>query len=376
MDKLFDVVVVGGGPGGCATAIALHNLGVRKMLILEASDYTGLRIGESIPPNSRHLFEELGIWQSFSQQQHMPCLGSYSSWGSNDLGFNDYLFNPLGHGWHLDRLRFDQFLVEEVEKRQIPVWRKSAVSSICSSPTDPIVKVNLRDKSTVKCRFIVDATGRGAKVARQFGATKKVEDQLVAVSAYYDSPSSQGKKNNSYSQMTLLEAVDYGWWYLAYLPNNKVIVTVATDADMISQRELKGRQAWFDAMSTTRYISQALGTKALPEQLHSWVAQSAILNPPAAKNWLAVGDAASTFDPISSQGIYKAIQNGIDAALTIKSSLNHSSDGLNQYRQTIGNNFIRYLEQKAFHYDNEQRWPESEFWQKRQNGIPAMGTVI
>ena len=61
----YDVVIIGGGPAGCATAIALQQLGITNVLVAEASDYSQPRIGESIPPDTRGLFSRLGIWQAF-----------------------------------------------------------------------------------------------------------------------------------------------------------------------------------------------------------------------------------------------------------------------------------------------------------------------
>ena len=46
--KSYSVVIVGGGPAGCAVAIALLQLGIKDVLILESEDYTKFAIGESI----------------------------------------------------------------------------------------------------------------------------------------------------------------------------------------------------------------------------------------------------------------------------------------------------------------------------------------
>ncbi|MCL1048650.1 NAD(P)/FAD-dependent oxidoreductase [Shewanella abyssi] len=367
MQPLYDVIIVGGGPAGCATAIALHNLGVSNTLVIEASDYTAPRIGESIPPDSRQLLEKLGIWDAFTAQKHAPCLGSYSSWGSDQLGFNDYLFNPQGHGWHLNRASFDKFLALQLQKRGGALLKNTHFASLIRDKHAYPIKVTLRNNAELRCRFIVDASGRSAKVARQFDAKANIEDQLVAVSAYFDA--SNISSANSYRQMTLLEAVDYGWWYLAHLPNKQVIVTVATDPATIQQKQLKSSVHWQQAMQQTLHIKPIIN-QAAPSRLHTWVAQSAIMDPPAAEHWLAVGDAASSFDPISSQGIYKALNNGIDAAAAITDWLNDDAQTINQYRNSVASNFIQYLGQKAYFYNEEQRWPQSAFWQKRQQPPP------
>ncbi|HKS99304.1 MAG TPA: hypothetical protein VJT31_07225, partial [Rugosimonospora sp.] len=73
-------------------------------------------VGETIPPDARLPLAQLGVWDAFLAQRHLPCLGSCSSWGSDTLGYNDFVLNPQGHGWHLDRPRFDALLREAAVK--------------------------------------------------------------------------------------------------------------------------------------------------------------------------------------------------------------------------------------------------------------------
>ena len=44
-----DVIVVGGGPAGCSTALALARTGI-AVTILERSRYEAFRVGETLPP--------------------------------------------------------------------------------------------------------------------------------------------------------------------------------------------------------------------------------------------------------------------------------------------------------------------------------------
>ena len=106
----LEVAILGGGPAGCATALALARRGISNILVAEPGQRPGNRVGESVPPEIRLLLEELGICEAFLREGHDPCFGSCSSWGNAALGYNDFLFNPHGNGWHLDRSRFDAFL--------------------------------------------------------------------------------------------------------------------------------------------------------------------------------------------------------------------------------------------------------------------------
>ena len=278
-----DVVIVGGGPAGCAAAIALHRAGVENILVIESSQYESPRIGESIPPDTRGLFKQLGVLDAFEKEKHESCLGSHSCWGTNDLGYNDFLFNPRGSGWHLDRKRFDRFMVSQVMGKGIPFLMKSTVRQIQSESKYFPFSLTLDKGKTIQSRFVVDATGPGAKLSRRLGAVRKVEDTLIFIAGFFDfnGDAQELLVNN----MTLLEAVEYGWWYAARLPNNRLIVAVASDKEIIINKQLQGLEGWRQALADTQYISKHL-THLTPTSLTNRVAPSSLLKP-AGRKWLA-----------------------------------------------------------------------------------------
>jgi flavin-dependent dehydrogenase len=83
-------------------------------------------------------------------------------------------------------------------------------------------------------------------------------------------------------------------------------------------------------------------------------------------NWLTTGDAASAYDPISAQGIYKALAQGIQAAEAIHKQQQGAVTALKQYSQKIKQQYAQYLEQRQYLYQQETRWQRFPFWQKRQ----------
>ena len=71
--KSYSVVIIGGGPAGCTSAIALTKLGVKNILVLESGEYAKFIIGESIPPETKNVFNQLGIFNAFLKEGHVPC---------------------------------------------------------------------------------------------------------------------------------------------------------------------------------------------------------------------------------------------------------------------------------------------------------------
>lgn len=359
------VVIIGGGPAGCATALALQQHGIADTLVIEAGRYDAIRIGESIPPDIGLFFAKVGIEDAFKAEAHEPCLGSCSAWGSSRLGFNDFIVNPHGHGWHLDRQRFEIFLAREVESRGARILKGTRFEKLDVNEAGDFV-LSVTDahgrRSAIQARFVVDASGARAVFSRRLGAKRRFLDQLVGVAGFITL-----SDDKPFSQLTMLEAVDYGWWYAAKLPGGRVAVVVASDPKLIKQRKLNQFDEWKQHLSQTIHLSSEFRNLALcPEKLIVVPVASDLLDPIAGQNWLAAGDAASSFDPISSQGIYKAFSNGIDAADAIARHFAGDHEGLRLYGETVRSQFSDYVRNRNYFYSTECRWEDSEFWSRRQ----------
>jgi len=83
-------------------------------------------------------------------------------------------------------------------------------------------------------------------------------------------------------------------------------------------------------------------------------------------DWVAVGDAASAYDPITSQGIYKALSDGLQSAAAITDHLNGALDPFAVYQASVVARFTEYLQHRNYFYDLEKRWPSSPFWRNRR----------
>lgn len=368
----FDVVILGGGPAGCATALALARLGTFRVLVVEAGHYEAVRIGESIPPDIRVVLEQLGAWEDFLEEAHEPCLGSCSSWGDDALGYNDFLFNPLGNGWHLDRRRFDAFLARKVLQHGTALYKGTRFDG-CERVEGNGFRLRLgggdKPAQVVGARFVVDATGMRSSFARHMGASRRFLDQLLCITAFFELPSSA-----NFSKLTMLEAVEYGWWYAARLPNRRIAVAVASDPEIIKQNALRRQDGWLDHLKQTNHVSAELaGCSFMDDSQMTCAAPSFVLDKVAGDGWLAVGDAASAYDPISSQGIYKALSDGARAGEAIAASLRGNDARLGEYQSSAAPRFQQYLGNRNFFYGLEQRWPASAFWTRRQarTAVPA-----
>lgn len=355
-------MVVGGGIAACATSIALVRKGVRVGLSYSVTTRPQLVVGETVPPDVRKLLRELGAWEKFLEQRHEASLGSCSAWGGTELGYNDFMLNAQGCGWHLDRARFEALLLDQAKYSGVVNFPIAKCVSLEEGSDGGVVLSAVIPNGAVQrlqARYIVDATGSRSAVARRLHAQQIPLDRLSFVYGFFDTPQAAVT-----SQLTLLEAQELGWWYRARLPDRRLAVAFASDASIIRDRNLAHAKEWLALLRTTSHVAPAIEGYRLKDIVVR-VAPSFRLDRVVGPNWLAVGDAAATCDPISSQGIMSALEDGIRAAATIADALNGNSESNGRYAQYLDARYNDYVVIRNYLYGLERRWPKSPFWRRR-----------
>jgi flavin-dependent dehydrogenase len=361
MNLKYDVAVLGGGPAGASTAISLLQKGY-SVAIIEKSDYSELRIGETIQPQTSTLLNDLKINDEIFHH-HLPSNAIQSAWGDISLKENNFIFNPFGHGWHLNRLKFDKQLINHAEKAGSHIFFNSEIKSIEQNDTvNWIIRILNEDhEKTIGARFAIDATGRSAFLVRKQGGKRLNIDHLIGI------VSIEGKKKQlNNSNYTLVESIKNGWWYSADIPENKMVVAFMTDADLYKKENCNPEKFFNQSLSKAKFTKQRC-PGSFPDKIRMYAANSYIMTKTHGANWIAIGDAAMAFDPLSSQGIYKAIKSGLSAAEIIHEQFTNNRYALEPYSHTLNATFKKYIQLRKSYYLKEKRWSQSLFWKRRHS---------
>lgn len=206
---------------------------------------------------------------------------------------------------------------------------------------------------------MVDATGRGAAFARVMGARREAFDRLVAFSCVLPAPPGPGDR------ATLIESFPQGWWYTAGLPGERRVVALLTDPDTPAARAARTPDGFLRLLAATTHVRAAAGDAEPVDGPAAVGANSSRLRQPYGDGWLAVGDAALTFDPLSSQGILTAIYSAEKAAAAAYHALRGRTDALPRYAALLDGIFTGYLHHHGAAYAAERRWPHEPFWRRR-----------
>ncbi|MBS1788473.1 MAG: NAD(P)/FAD-dependent oxidoreductase [Acidobacteria bacterium] len=342
------VAIIGGGPAGAITALALTRAGV-SVVVIEREVRSEWKIGEGLPPAVKPILHKLELWERFLADGHLASYGNCSGWGSDKLVDHSFVFHPHGCGWHLDRNRFDQMLLN------------SAVEAGAT------LVLSAESENTMAADVVVDASGRNSWLARRQGARRINHDNLVGSAALLK----VGNGVADQDSLTMVEAVADGWWYAALLPDQKLVVVFLSDADLEATRMARTAEGWLALLKQTKHLRNRVERHAYRIELEPRLvsANSSRLDVMAGESWLAVGDAAAAFDPLSSQGIITAMESGMLAAQAIQAKLVGQPEALNTYAQRMEKIFAAYLANRDFYYAQERRWPESKFWQRRHGAM-------
>jgi flavin-dependent dehydrogenase len=378
----LDVVVAGAGPAGSAAAIALARAGRRVLLAdLPPARAPALKIGETLPAVTATVLRDLGLLDAFEHAGvAIASTATSAAWGGGEALRSDAIGDPHGHGWHVDRLRFDAWLRDQASAAgaECCCGRVTAHHVDAPSPRRPRggrdgdsgagwqVRIGAPASRTLDCRRLIDATGRGAAVARAQGARRERHDRLVAIYARLVAP------DDDVDGVTRVASTPDGWWYSALVGAQRRVVAFLTDADLLDP-VLRSPAGFAAALAATgdRLLPRRPGGADLELGPAATPAHSARLTPVSGDGWLAVGDAAVAFDPLSSQGILNALVTGLLGATAVDASLRGEPAALAAYARRLTTVWSSYESNRRAAYALERRWPSAPFWARRTAGQPS-----
>ena len=342
-----DAIVVGAGPAGCATATVLARHG-RSVCVIDDGRRTSWP-GETLPAGSGRVIDD--VFGSHVLARHDRAYAVRAAWETPELHVTDALLHPLGEGWLLDRRVFD------TQARDAAVTAGAVVlDGHAAIERDGVSGwVAHVGGQTVRASLLIDATGRTASIARRNGARGEQASRLLACIVVVPD-------RGDGVQATTVESVSEGWWYSTPTPSGGRVLALVSDAELVPRGDDRNRW-WLDSLRATGHIRSLLPAGAVDDAIvrtmtlsqagTGWLAER------HGPGWVAVGDAAAHFDPLSSQGLLTGILMGARAGQSIvEDSLETWSVDyriLIDEHQALARHYYRLVD----------RWPDSPFWSHR-----------
>lgn len=298
-----DVVVVGGGPAGAASAVFLRQLGHAVVLLDKARFPRDKVCGESVSPEGRRLIEAVGAGASLRALAPWPIRGMTLTAPDGTRFSGRYPQDRAGFA--LRREALDAALLERARAAGVAVREGVRATGVvrsagrvtgveCCGPEGP---------ELLGARLVVVADGRDSVVARRLGRLRAHPRlRRFAVRAHFEGV--QGLSGNGEMHVT-------GGAYCGIAPLSESQANVAIVVDAREMRKAAGDVGGFFRETLSR-----------SPQVQERLAGARLLAPPRAIGPLAlvadrvsvpgaalVGDAAGFFDPFTGEGITLALRS-------------------------------------------------------------------
>jgi flavin-dependent dehydrogenase len=289
-----DVLVIGGGPAGAATAITCARAGLSVALI-ESSPFPRHRPGETLHPGIEPLLERLGAAGSVRRAAFIRHPGVWLEEQSGCAHFQPYGEDARGPwlGFQAPRAEFDSLLLDTARSLGVVIHQPHRALRVMLEGRR--VTGAETTAGIIRAAFTVDASGSASWLARQLALpVGRASRRLVALYGYFRG-SEEGARR-ALDDAPRFKWMPDGWIWTARVRPGLYHWTrlLATNADL--------RRGW----SPTEFAGLQPVGKVKGADV-SW----RIVDRCAGAGYFIVGDAASVTDPSSSNGVLHAIMSGM-----------------------------------------------------------------
>lgn len=375
LKKTTDILIIGGGPSGCAAAIAAMNAGATDVTIIEKEPFGRHRIGEILLTQTIIEFANLGIAEEIKEY------ADYYDWGRKYAAAyvhgedrtpwkvqNNHplasvedqphiprcFVNPETKLWYTLMVRRHEF---DEALRQICI--KKGVSIIHGAVRDlGIISEENKLKSTVSwleiqpldgaafkmnAKFIIDATGQQAFIPRKLKARHIVDDwNLQARYTYFNGVDfNNAIKNGLFKEGANIISFEDGWAWIANLGRD------ITSVGIVSKNWDKNEHTFWNKLKNlpeyqTFGLEHAItvdhmGAVTESENFYAHPNYRFRSDTMRGRNWACSGDAAMFLDPLLSQGVTLAVSFGAQLGKLAHGITNEdiiAEDALPMYEQS------------------------------------------
>ncbi len=300
-----EVIVVGGGPGGSATAALLAEMG-HEVLILDKARFPRHKAcSEYINPGGVAVLERLGVMAEIDAlgPHRMAAMRVFAPGGRSFLA--DYDGVEAGRtALGLSRYRLDHLLLRRAAAAGATVVEGAHVRGLLiEGGVVRGVEVTIDGtRQTIRARLVVGADGRHSVVTRALGidASPSVLEQTGLVAHY--------RGVTGLDRFGEMHVGRGGYGGLAPLEDGLTNVAFVSPARRVAARD-GGTLAYFEAgIASLPRMAGRLAGATMEGTVRGIGPMAHRATRVAGDGYLLVGDAASFLDPFTGEGIYAALR--------------------------------------------------------------------
>jgi len=319
MQQTFDVAVVGAGPigGNIAKRIASENYNVaifeQKKIIGEPLKCAGL-----VTPR---VFDYVDFSEGLVVQNKIKGANIHSPSGHVlTIGGNKV------HAYVIDRIKFDQEIINNAIKRNVEVFLDNKI--ISAQKQNNNIDLTTSQKSNFKCKLLIGADGPHSKIRDIFAFPRPVE-LLRGMGAEINGTN----LNPDFVEIFVGNQVAPGF-FAWIIPTNKEGSSARIGLCVSSNARFPPK-VYFSNLFKNKYSSKFLEKTEITKYIGG-IVPIGVLKKTFDSNVMLVGDSAAQVKPTSGGGIYPGLLCGMHCADTAVDSLdknNFSASILKKYQK-------------------------------------------
>ena len=324
-----DVVVLGGGPSGCATATLLAQKGF-VVDLFERDSFPRFQIGESLIPHTYDVLNRLNILdrmrQSHFVKKHSVQFVSQNGKLSEPFYFADHDHHERSQTWQVRRSEFDQMLLDNARDHGVRAHENTRALEVLFEGKRA-VGVAIQPKAgparEVRAKIIVDACGQSSLLLDRLNlrewdpVLKKAAVWTYWKGAFRDHGKDEG------ATMVLQTKDKKGWFWYIPLHDDIVSVGVVAGYDYLFQnRKTKDfEEIYFEEVDRCPGLGPRIKNATRCDIFRTRKEYSYRSRQVAGEGWVLVGDAFGFLDPLYSSGVLLALTSASMAADAIGDAL-------------------------------------------------------
>lgn len=323
-DDCFDVIVIGGGPGGSSAGSYLAKAG-KRVLLLEKEIFPRFHVGESLLPYNFRIFRELGLLPvlesaGFPRKYGAQfVLGDNSKWAG--FVFRNGRFTREHQAFQVERAPFDHLLLNHAQSLGVDVRQGWSASRYQSGPDAVTVHaMDPENKPRVfRASFLVDASGRGNLTGNQDGTrvTHPHLNKLAVFGHFHGVKRDPGDRGGD----TIVVRLARKWFWVIPVSADKTSVGCVLDKEEFLRLKSSPEEVFNHFVAETPAVRDRMAAARRNGPIYTTADFSYYNKSLVGPRLIRVGDAAGFLDPIFSSGVYMAMLSGKLASEAILGAL-------------------------------------------------------
>ncbi len=315
MEKVYDVIIVGAGPGGSAAAYYLNQAGLDVLLLDKAKFPRDKTCGDGLTPRALHVLSDMGILEDVENLGFkIKGIEIHGRQGNKIVAQIPSHENYPDHLVIAPRLKLDNLILERAVSKNIEFQSSVRVTGIQNKKDGVVVQSSLKGmKVEYRSRLVIVAVGANIKLLQKIGILNSQPEMIMAARGYFEGL--DGLSDRIEAHFEDLPLPGYGW----------VFPTSATSAN-IGLGYWKSRIPWKKSPSSARkamqeWLSKSIKLKGMMKtsnisgQIKGYPLRVDFQSAPTQKGRIfLVGEAAGLVSPLTGEGIDFALESSQLAA--------------------------------------------------------------